>query len=255
MTVSELYRALSSLIPSELSCTWDNDGEMCIPSPDRQVQKVLVALDVTDETVKAAISGSFDVMITHHPLLFRPVKHLTPAAPVPRKCIELLRADVALLSFHTRLDSVTGGVNDALAEVLELTDIVPMGEEGMGRIGTLQAPMEASAFAALVADRLGASAVTLSDAGRPVQRVAVLGGAGGDELSDALRSGADTYVTGEASHHHLLDAREMGLNLLVAGHYGTEAPVLPRLANLISSVAPDAEITVLESYPIKTITK
>jgi dinuclear metal center YbgI/SA1388 family protein len=255
MTVCELYKQLCELIPPSLSCSWDNDGDMCMPIPEREVRRVLIALDITEEVVDRAIAEDYDLILSHHPLLFRGVKHMTVTDPVARRTIKLCRAGIAAFSFHTRLDALEGGVNDTLAALLDVEDAVPFGEDGIGRIGTLKTDMSAEAFAVMVANRLNAPAVTLADSGRPVSRVAVLGGSGGDDVMVALGAGADTYVTGEAGHHWIVDAPEMGLNLIVAGHHHTEHPVCERLADMIRSLVPETEITVINSCKAKTITQ
>ena len=253
MTVYELYKQLCELIPPTLSCNWDNDGIMCMPEPDRKIEKVLLALDITEEVVDRAIDEHYDLIISHHPLLFRGIKHLTIQDPVARRSIKLCRAGISAISFHTRLDAVEGGVNDVLATRLMLTDATPFGEESIGRVGTLSEPMSAEAFSSMVADRLNAPTVTLADSGRPVHRVAVLGGSGGDDVLAALATGADTYVTGEAPHHWLVDAPEMGLNLIVAGHYHTEYLVMDALADMVKKLAPDAHILPINSNAVKAI--
>ena len=255
MTVYELYAQLCELIPPSLSCDWDNDGDMCIPDPTREVRRVLIALDITEEVVKTAIDGNYDLVLSHHPLLFHGLKHLVAGEMTAHKCIELCCAGISAFSFHTRLDAVEGGVNDVLAALLDLEDAVPFGNDGIGRIGTLKAEMTAEEFARLVARRLDAPAVTLSDAGKTVRRVAVLGGSGGDFMREALRAGADTYVTGEAGFHYIVDAPQLGINLIVAGHHHTEHPVCARLADMIRPLVPEAEITVINSYKAKTIVK
>ena len=253
MTVSKLYELLNERIPPSLSCEWDNDGVMCLPEPDREVKRILVSLDITDAVVDRAIDGGYDVLVSHHPLLFHAVKHMTVTDPVTRKAIRLCRAGVASLSFHTRLDALAGGVNDVLAELLNIKDALPFGDEGMGRVGTLAEEMTPEAFAALVADKLHAPTVTLADAGKPIRRVAVLGGSGGDDMPLAFAAGADAYVTGEASHHRLLDAPEMGMTLVVAGHYHTEQPVCAVLGRMLQDMLPMAHVDVIDHYPIQTI--
>lgn len=253
MTVSELYTRLNERIPPSLSCEWDNDGAMCLPEPDREVKRVLVSLDITEEVVDRAIEGGYDVIVSHHPLIFRGVKHMTVTDPVACNTIKLCRAGIAAFSFHTRLDALAGGVNDVLAELLNIKNVLPFGDEGIGRVGELDGEMSPEAFAALVADRLHAPAVTLADAGKPIRRVAVLGGAGGDDLPSALATGADAYVTGEASHHRLLDAYEMGISLIVAGHHHTEQPVCAVLGRMLQDMLPTAHVDVIDHYPIQTI--
>ena len=253
MTVSQLYDILNERIPAALSCEWDNDGAMCIPLPDHEIKRVLLALDITEAVVDRAIAEDYDLIVSHHPLLFHGFKHMTVDDPVARRTIKLCRAGIAAFSFHTRLDALQGGVNDVLAERLGLTDVTPFGGDGIGRTGTLAAPMSAEDFAALVADRLDAPAVTLADAGKPVARVAVLGGGGGDFMLDALAAGADAYVTGDAAHHHLVDAPERGISLIVAGHYHTEYLVLEQLTAMLSELVPGAHILPISSHAVKTI--
>lgn len=253
MTVKELYCILNERIPTSLSCEWDNDGVMCLPDPDREVRRVLLALDITEAVVDCAIADDCDVIISHHPLLFRGVKHMTVDDPVARRTIKLCRAGIAAFSFHTRLDAMAGGVNNVLADLLGLANVTPFGDEGIGRVGELTEVMSAEAFAALVADRLDSPAVTLADAGKPIRRVAVLGGSGGDDVLAAHATGADAYVTGEAPHHWMVDAPEMGLSLIVAGHYHTEQPVLDMLLDLVEELVPDAQLFSAHSYTAKTV--
>ena len=253
MTVSELYAILNERISPSLSCDWDNDGVMCMPEPDREIKSVLLALDMTEAVVDRAIAEGYDLIISHHPLLFHGLKHIDPTDPVARRTIKLCRAGIAAFSFHTRLDALEGGVNDVLAARLSLIDVAPFGQDAMGRIGALPASMSAEAFAAMVADRLDAPTVTLADAGKPISRVAVLGGGGGDFMSDALTAGADAYVTGDAAHHHLVDAPEKGISLIVAGHYHTEYLVLESLAIMLSELLPGAHILPISSNAVKAI--
>ena len=127
------------------------------------------------------------------------------------------------------------------------------GEETIGRIGHLDEPMEAAAFAVLVKERIGADSVLLSDAGKPVYRVAVLGGEGGDFIGAAVAAGADTYVSGFLGYHPMVDAPEMGINLIEAGHFFTEHPVCERLADWIRAYDPNVEIVMLNSNRLKRI--
>ena len=235
MTVSELYAFLNAKIPAELSCEWDNDGLMCCPEPDRKVRRVLVCLDATAEMVKKAIDEQFDVVLTHHPLVFHKLPALNPFEPVEQKLIDLCRAGVGVMSFHTRLDALSGGVNDTLAALLGLEEVATFGEEGIGRVGSLKKALPISDFAALVKEKLGCPAVICADGGRPVRRVAVLGGSGSDDVPLAAAAGADTYLSGEIAFHHLSDAPEVGMNLVVAGHYYTEAPVCRVLAEFVKA--------------------
>ena len=227
MTVRELYAALAARYPAALSAEWDNDGLMCSPDPDREVTLVLCALDVTDATVDEAIRIGADVILSHHPLIFRPLAALTPCDAVARRALRLIGAGISVLSFHTRADAAVGGVNDLLCDALGITARAPFGEGDIGRIGTLAEGMPAAAFAARVKAALGAPFVLLGDAERPVSRVAVVGGSGKSEIAAAIAAGADTLLSGRLSYETVNEAREMGINLLEAGHFYTEA-LLPK---------------------------
>lgn len=251
MNVLELYQELNARIPQSLSCEWDNDGLMCCPEPERKVRKVLVALDATAAIADRAIREGFDVILTHHPLVFHKLPALDPANPVARKLIRLARAGVAVMSFHTRLDALPGGVNDVLAERLGIRDAVPFGEEGIGRIGLLDEAVTLSSFAERVKNALVVPAVLASDAGVPVHRVAVLGGSGSDDVPLARAEGADTYLSGEIAMHHLTDAPECGMNLIAAGHFHTENPVCEKLAALVRELDGTIVVTVADSNPIR----
>ena len=251
MIVKELYEYLDAKIPRSLSCEWDNDGLMCCPKPQRGVKKILVSLDVSEEIVDEAIKGGYDVILSHHPLVFRPIKSLTCDGGISRKLIKLVENGIAVMSFHTRFDALDGGVNDVLTELLGLENVTAFGEseETMGRIGDVKETC-LEAFAAKVKTVLGSPAV-LYNGDRPVRKVAVLGGNGDGFVDAAIAAGADTYVSGRIGYHMMADAKENGINLIEAGHYFTEAPSLKRLAEIAKKANPQADISVVNSNSIK----
>lgn len=253
MTVRELYEILNEKIPPSLSCPWDNDGLMCCPDGTRKVGRVLITLDVTEAAVDYAVRGGYDLILSHHPMIFKGLRAVNEEQYIARKTIRLIREGISVMSFHTRLDAVEGGVNDTLAALLGLRDVSPFGEEAIGRIGTLPAPISAREFAERVKALLHAPAVFLGDAGRPVSRVALLGGSGGDDLSAAKAAGADTYLSGNLGYHDMTDAPEAGMNLLEAGHYFTEQPVTKTLKQMLLAILPDAEADIYESNTVLTI--
>ena len=255
MTVGELYRALDEKIPSSLSCDWDNDGLLCCGDTDSEVNRVLVALDITEEIVLCAVNEGYDLIVSHHPLIFRPVGAVTPMDSVSKKVITLLSNGIAAMSFHTRLDAVKGGVNDVLASALGLVDVVPFGDgrEEIGRIGRTVTPMSLEDFALLVKRVTRADYVQISSGGKKVNRVALLGGAGGDDLEYARLAGADTYLTGELKHHQLTEAPEKGMNLIMGGHFFTENPVCERLREILLEIDPKLTVTVKSSNPVRFI--
>ncbi|MBQ7499649.1 MAG: Nif3-like dinuclear metal center hexameric protein [Clostridia bacterium] len=223
--VSELFAYLDGSIPCEYSEEWDNDGLM-IGCSDKSAEKVLIVLDVNDSAVRYAVDNGFDVIVSHHPLIFSPLRSV-----VSDKIITLIKNDIAVFSFHTRLDNNIPGVNDALAVKLGLCGI---GAEGMLRIGDLQEQMTAERFADHIRVALGAKSITSVVNHDNIRRVAVLGGSGKDYIAEAVKAGADTYVTGEVSYNALSEAKDdTAINIFTAGHYETEFPVCELLRKMI----------------------
>ena len=256
MTVKQLYEYLSAFAPRALSAEWDNDGIACCMDEERPVCRVLVALDATERVVEKCVQGDFDVLLTHHPLLFRGVKALTPSRTVPRKLLSLIRAGVTAMSFHTRLDAARGGVNDILAELLGLENVAPFGPEGeeMGRIGDLPYAVSAAECAETVCKKLNIPAVLLSGE-RSVRRVAVLGGEGGDFVDAAIHAGADLFLAGRIGYHRMLDGAEEGIALIEAGHFATEVAVCEQLAALVRAADPTVEVEIDTKPTIQMVTE
>lgn len=255
MTSESLYHFLEDKLPQELSAKWDNDGAACLPFPEKQVKRVLVALDATEEAVKKAVDEGFDLLLTHHPLLFRGITELTPYHTVSRKLLAMVTNKVAAFSFHTRLDAAKGGVNDILCAILGIAEAVAFGPEGdvpCGRVGMLQEPTSAVAFADTVRKVLGAEAVSLIG-NRTVQKIAVLGGEGGDYVSAARAVGADLFLSGHIGYHRMLDAAEEGMALIEAGHYETEYPVCAYLADLVRAADDSIVVEIMPTKKIKTM--
>lgn len=255
MTVKEFYDHLCDRVPASLSCEWDNDGLMLTPDGEREVRRVLCTLDVTEEAVEYAVEYGFDLIISHHPLLFRPLRALDPDNHIARKAMRLLRAGISVISLHTRADAVIDGVNDRLADLLGLSAVSLFGEAGemIGRVGNLPAPMSLSDFAAHVKAVLGCPVVLAADAALPVQRVAVCGGDGKDFVSAALSSGADTYLSGRIGYNVMVEAPEMGINLVEAGHYFTETHITAFFAELTQEIIPTAVAEEFASNVILTL--
>ena len=252
MTVKELYTELNKMISVELSCSWDNDGLMCCPNGEREVGRVLVALDVTDGVADLAVAGGYDLIVSHHPFIFKGLKSVNEENYVAAKAIKLIQNGISVFSFHTRLDAVRGGVNDVLAELLGIKNAVPFGDEGIGRVGELSCEIELSEFAKQVKNALGAP-VVLSAGKRRVKRVAVLGGEGGDDIYSAISAGADTYVSGRLGYHNMTDASGFGINLLEAGHFYTEAPVCNTLKKMLCEIDGGLSVDVVCSNEITAI--
>lgn len=253
MTVKELYNKFSHRIPEALREPWDNDGLMCSADVTAEVKRVLVTLDVTEEIVDYAIKRSYDLIISHHPLIFHPVSKISEDEHVARKIIKLINNDISVFSFHTRADKVAGGVNDCLAAALRLSECEPLPEDGLGRVGFLSQDMEFDEFAEHVKCALGADGIRVSNGYNVVRRVAVVGGDGKDYVAAAIAADADTYVTGTLSYNVMEEAAERGINLIEAGHYYTEAPVLNFFAELASSFDMGLTVDIADSNMIELV--
>ena len=255
MTIKELYAFFDEKIPRALSCDWDNDGLMVCADKNAEVHRVLVALDITAAVAERAIQEGYDLIVSHHPLIFHPLKAVVPGDAVANKVIRLLTSGVSAMSFHTRLDAVAGGVNDVIASSLGLSNITPFGKDGeeMGRIGTLAEPTSLRAFAERVKNATGADRVQISDAGKQVFRVALLGGGGAGEVALAAAAGADTYLTGELKHDQLTEAPERGMNLIMGGHFWTENLVCDRIRDLLLEADSTLTVDVINSYPAEFV--
>ncbi len=245
MTVKELYNYLEAKLPPLDIEGMDCDGVHTMPDPDREVKSVLIALDPYEKAVNEAISGNYDVLLTHHPLFWGEPLPNTPPEYWYNKLID---ASVASYSFHIRLDKAEGGVNDILALLLGLQDVAPFDEPeipALGRIGVLAEPLTASELAELVKNALGAQMVryTILPDGRRIKKVAVLGGSASDAIASAAAAGADAIVGGEFKHHTygyaVVEGR--GIAIIEAGHYHTEAPVCARLQELVTGADPKIE--------------
>ncbi len=242
MTVKQFYEHIADRVSPTLSCEWDNDGLMLSPDEGREVRRVLCTLDVTEEAVDYAEENGFDLIISHHPLIFRPLRAITPEGHIARKALRLISAGISVISLHTRADAVLDGVNDRLADLLGLEGVTLFGDGGemIGRVGNLPVPISLTEFAEQVKKTLGSPAVLCADTGLSVRRVAVCGGDGKDFVHAAIAAGADTYVSGRIGYNVMTEAPEMGLNMIEAGHYYTETHITAFFADLVNDILPTA---------------
>ena len=258
MKVCELYDFLENRIPKSLSCEWDNDGLMCCPNREKEVRRVLVALDVTSATVEYAVENGYDVIISHHPFIYKGLRSVDDLGYVSSKLISLIESGISVMSFHTRLDAVSGGVNDRLCELLDIRDAEPLYEEGipLGRVGTLESTVSSQELALKVKSALGSPFVLLSGSKEDITRVAVVGGSGKDMVEAARAAGADALVSGRLDYHPMTDAfdfNERNITLIEAGHFYTENPVCEVLRRFVADADLSVECDVYCSNVIKAI--
>ncbi len=236
--VRDILAYLCELAPLELQMEFDNSGFQ-VGHGDQAVTKALLALDVTDEVVREAIESGAELIISHHPLLFRPPRRIVDSDPETGRILRLIEAGIAVISMHTNLDIAEGGVNDVLLRLLGAEPEAALDAEGCGRIGTLPEPVSMERFLARCQERLSVNGLRYVSSGRTVGRLAVMGGAGGDALEDAFAKGCDTYVSADLKYHSFLRAQELGMNLIDADHFCTEQPVIPVLCEKLTQRFPD----------------
>ena len=249
-TVREIEQALFDLAPKDCAMDWDNVGQL-LGDPEQAVEKVLVALDITEHVADEAIETGCQLIVAHHPVMnckWLPVQTVRNDTPQGHLLLKLLRNGVSAICMHTNLDVAWGGVNDILAEKLKLVDPGPLCDNGLGRVGRLEEPMDLADFVRFVSRSLGCNGVRYAGAGKPVCRVAVGGGACGDFEDDAIRAGCDTFVTADLSYHQFLDAKGKGINLIDAGHFPTEDPVCEKLVQYVSDRFQELVVTKSTSH-------
>ncbi|MBR5232833.1 MAG: Nif3-like dinuclear metal center hexameric protein [Clostridia bacterium] len=249
MKIKEIYEFLDSVAPYNTQCEWDNSGFMC-GEMNKDVTSVMLCLDCTNDVIEQATENGCNLIICHHPLIFSPVKRVYGETPL----YNAIKNDITVISAHTNLDMADGGVNDVLSKILGLTDCEKLFAEGAPfmRMGNVK-EQSATDFSSFVAKKLGNGA-EVYDSGRIVNKVAVCGGAGGEYIPEAFYAGCDTFVTGEAKHHERLEAGRLGINLIVAGHFSTEVPVIKKLSEKLKEAFPDTEVYIAsEESPCKTV--
>lgn len=250
-SVKEIYKYLDEKFPYCMQEDYDNSGIMV--DCGRNITKAVVSLDITNSVVDYAAAIGAELIVSHHPVIFRPIKSLSFDSPV----YKLIANEISAISAHTNFDIAEGGVNDELASKLDLHDIKPVfkvsecnmngisHENYIGRMGTIDKQQIPYEFAAFVADRLGHRiCIEYVDGGKPVNTVAVGGGACGEFVFQCKKYGIDAFVTGEAKHHEMVYAAENEITLIAAGHYATENVALEKLARTLCDGFEDLSIEV-----------
>ena len=242
----EVYEEMQRMAPLELAESWDNPG--LLVDCGGEVSRVLVALDVTAETLAEAEQNGCQLIVTHHPVIFHPLKKLSPA-DLP---FQLVQKGISAICMHTNLDAAEGGVNEVLAGIFGMKNWEPFAG-GCGRVGEVE-PITVPELARKARVELGARCntpldgpevpVKYADTGKPVRRLAVISGAGGGLFEEALAMEADCLLTGEADHHDALDAKRLGLSIVAASHYATEFPVAAAVAQKLRAAFPAVEVLV-----------
>lgn len=224
--LSELVRQLDSCLLPDLAYQWDNVGWM-IGRGDQEIRKILLTLEINQAVIEEAKACAADLIVSHHPLIFRGLKKIT-TEDKGSQIFDLIKSDIAVYSCHTNYDIIKGGLNDYVAGLLNLKNVSCLTEEdsehrGIGRYGDLERAMTMQEFVSYVGDVLktkGIRAVYGNE--RPICRVGLVTGSGAEFLPLAIEKGCDAFVTGDMKYHEAQDAMSAAWNVVDAGHYDTE---------------------------------
>lgn len=253
-TVNDILSFIESIAPPYMKEEWDKVGLLC-GDPDQPVTKILVALDPFEYVCDEAIRIGADLVVTHHALIFQPMAAVTTQNALGRSVIKLSRNGISAINAHTNYDCAPGGINDVLAEMLELQGISvisPKGQDpegrdyGLLRTGTFDATLPD--FLAHVKQKLGTPVLRYVKGNDRVCRVAVGGGSCGGALMEAYAAGCDTFVTADIKYNQFWDAKELGMNLIDAGHFYTENPACRVLTDRLQTAFPELTVEFFKNH-------
>lgn len=245
-TVGDILAFIETLAPAAMKMDWDNVG-LLLGSKDTPVTKILVALDPFEAVAAEAAAVGAQLIVTHHPLLFRPARQITDETSIGRTILTLAQHGISAINAHTNLDCADGGVNDILAQTLGLSDVSVIGQEHLLRTGAVEA-MPLEAFLAHVKEKLHCKGLRYVDGGKHVRQVCVGGGSCADEMLEAIGAGCDTFVTADVKYNQFWDAHDLGLNLIDAGHFQTENPVCAVLAQKLQAAFPKIQVEISKNH-------
>lgn len=251
MTAKEVYDFLDSAAPFASQDGFDNSG-LLVGSADAEVRKIAVCLDITNAIIEESAKNGADLIVSHHPVIFKGIKKLDMNSPVYR----LAALGITAVCLHTPIDMARGGISDMMLELMgfgsavnaPVLDIIDHKSGlGYGRIAALDNAVTADELAAMAKKAFKCTSVKYTDGGKPIKTVALSSGAGNDEVYTCIERGIDALITGDVKHHGFVDASIAGLTVIDAGHYHTEVIVCDYLKKIISGKFPQAEVFIPES--------
>lgn len=258
MKLQDAIKILENVAPLCLAEDWDNVGLLINPMQSRSLKRILLTIDLTEAVADEAIAAKTDLIVTYHPILFRPVTRLDAGKAYDRTVIKLVQKNIAVYSPHTALDAVIGGVNDWLADGVgdgEISVLQPINnsDAGQGRLVELKKPVRLNTIAQRIKKHLGLKNLRLAAAAEntPIRTIALCAGAGTETFQGIQ---ADCYLTGEMSHHHILAATLNGSHVILCEHTNTERGYLPVFAKILEKAmgtGVDISIAEMDSEPIR----
>lgn len=262
ISVDSICQVLSQIAPLRLAESWDNVG-LLVGDRCRHVDKVLTCLTVTPAVADEAIQQGVGLIVTHHPIPFRPLNRITCDSITGQILWRLISSKIAIYSAHTAFDSAADGINQSWADSLHLATIQPINDPttendlGSGRMGVLPSPMNARDVIRKCAQTVGASSPPrgVGPLDQPITKVGFACGSGGSFVSQAARRGCQLLVTGEATFHDCLQAESLGMALGLLGHFHSERDAMDRLAERLAGEFPTIKVWASEneSDPIKMV--
>lgn len=245
-TVIDIYNYIDSFAPFSTQAEWDNSG-LLVGNENSVVNKIIFALDVTSDVIEQAKNVGADLIVTHHPVIFKPVSNVLNNSLI----YKLIENNISIICAHTNYDKAIGGVNDILCKTINVADYEKIDDTFLN-IATLDSTYTTEEFANHLKVKLN-GAVRYNNLNKNISKVAVCSGSGSDYLSLAKELQCDALLTGDASHHSFLDADEMGIVLFAAGHFETEMIAIEPLLNKIKNVFNVECILAKQNTPIITI--
>ncbi len=241
VSINDVLHFLWEIAPEDRKETWDNVGHL-VGRGKTAVTKILIALDITMPVIHEAAEMGAELIVSHHPVIWDNYRHVTDQVFQQEKVLTLIEHKISAICMHTNLDEAEDGVDDTLVEQLGLTAVSHLAEGRIGHICLLNEPMDLTTFLSLVKSQLCANGLRYCDAGRSVQKIALGCGSCGEYLKEAVKAGCDTFLTGDVKYNYFIDALGCGINLIDAGHYPTENPIVGKLVKKLRTAFPQTEV-------------
>lgn len=258
--LKKIIEKTEEFAPLNLACSWDNVG-LILGDRNKNVNKILLALDLDIDIAKEAKKAGAEAVFTHHPIMFKPVNKINTDTPEGRCILYMLQNDIALYSAHTNLDAAEGGLNDYLAALYELEDVKVTDTHytdengrvfGLGRCGKLPKEFELEELAGYIREKTGANDVSyVGESTAKLKTAAICSGGGGSRVNAETAEAADVYITGDIKYSNARDASALGLNLISIGHYDTEIFCMDIFEKLFA----DFDIEIIKSRQSKNVFK